>query len=572
MDIEQLVASRLKASLVDAGLSEQITYSEEQLRSVLLTFLASIKEVASEVCSPFNSFALLCALQHNIPVNIIKPKLGFEADAQILFNNATALAFRFSSPIRQAKTTFNRADYALIAESDDLSWLECYLEVIRQIYYLVEVIDFTVKKLRCLGKGARATIDLSTKDIPAMIKMEIPVELLERMGQYDERLIRNQNILVKQAIPLGFVQPESPLRCVVVNPNWSEFRKGNLDPAPTPLVFGMDAIYTFVSIHSEEILKIFDKRVHAEDLFVFMAALFQPLVEKALNNTRFAGQGYSFTGEQELSAYIANCAPNIYAECFGHEVFSNGTPFILESLSQHYWQEVVPRMLSFVSHDFALRDSIDPILFRPVKFAYKCDDGTIFLHLGSVIHFFAYFLDQFQNTGQFGEIKGRTLEALLLFIIESIPGFKRIWESGRKLEYQVAGKMGTDVDVFVQRDELALLISCKSHGVNREYELGNGQECWDRSEESKAELRFARQTAMVMAEHREELNLPKNIKGILPFVCTGWPEYLFEPTEDYFMDDGTPRIMTVREIEEFCRNIDSISLGKLLYDPWIVAV
>jgi hypothetical protein len=266
-----------------------------------------------------------------------------------------------------------------------------------------------------------------------MIKMDIPLELQQSVSQYDERLIRNQDILIKQAIPLGIVKPESPLKCVVVNPNWREFRKGNLNPPPIPVVFGMDAIYTFASLHSEEIIQIFNKRVHVEDLFVFMAALFKPLVEDALNNRRFAGQGYSFTDEQHLIDYIADCTPNIYRDCFSQQVFEDGTPFVLESLDKEYWKEVAPPMLRFVSHDFGSRDSIDPLLLRPMKLAYWCDDGTVFLHLGSVLHFFMYFLDQFQKTGQFGEIKGKTLEALLLAIIESIGGFKRIWEPGRKL-------------------------------------------------------------------------------------------------------------------------------------------
>jgi hypothetical protein len=294
LDVERLVISKLKISLINAGLSERVIYTEGDLRLVLITFLESLEEIASQVCKPFNSLALLCALQHYIPIHIIKPKLGFEADVQILFNNAAALAFRFCSPTSEAKIKLNRADYARIAKNNDLSWLEDYSEVILQIYYVVDVIDFAMKNLRQLGKGASATIDLSVDDISTVIKMYTPLELQQRMSQYDERLIRNQDILIKQAIPLGIVKPESPLKGVVVNPNWNEFRKGNLNPSPIPVIFGMDAIYAFTSLHSEEILHIFNRRVHVEDLFVFMSALFKPLVEDALNNKRFAGQGYVF--------------------------------------------------------------------------------------------------------------------------------------------------------------------------------------------------------------------------------------------------------------------------------------
>ncbi len=133
-------------------------------------------------------------------------------------------------------------------------------------------------------------------------------------------------------------------------------------------------------------------------------------------------------------------------------------------------------------------------------------------------------------------------------------------------------KKSTDVDVFVQRNEFAFLISCKSYGINRKYELGEGQTCWSRSEDSKSWLRFAHQTAQVIAKYHNELQLPKELKGIMPFVCVGWPEYLYEPSQDYFMKDGTPRIATMREIEQFCKSIDNSKAKELFSDPWMVGI
>lgn len=570
MNIDRLVASKLKIALKDAGLPSKETCQEEQLRPALLDFLGSLEEIASETCSPFNPFGVLCALQHFIPRYIIEPRAGFEADMQILFNNAAALAFRFSSSTQDARTKFTPDDYKLVAKSQDTSWLDQYSDALLKIHILVSIIDNTLKRLRLLGKGAKATVDLSSDDVWTVLTMQVPPELQQKMSQYDDRVIRNEDILMKHAMPLGIASPESPLKCVVVNPNWAEFRKGNLNPPPVPVVFGMDAFYAVTSLHSDEIIQIFGKRVHVEDLFVFMAALFKPLVDDASRKVRFSGQGCNFVEEQQLIDYVASWAPTIYADCFRQQVFPDGTPCILESFDQSYWQEVVPHMLRFLSHDFASRDSIDYILFRPTRFAYRCDDGTIFLHLGTVIHFFMYLWDEFQKTGQFGEIKGKVFEVLSLEILESINGFKRIWEPGRKLNFPVAGKTGTDVDVFIQRNELAFLISCKSHGINREYELGNGQICWGRSDEAKSWLRFARHTANAISDHCEELKLPSEIKGICPLVCTGWPEYLYEPSQDYFMDDGIPRIATIREIEAFFKSIDDAKAQELLRDPWII--
>lgn len=38
------------------------------------------------------------------------------------------------------------------------------------------------------------------------------------------------------------------------------------------------------------------------------------------------------------------------------------------------------------------------------------------------------------------------------------------------------------------------------------------------------------------------------------------------------MFDGTPRIATIREIEQFYRNIDDMNLEKLFADSWAVLV
>jgi len=572
MNIERLTISKLETIIVDAGLIGKITYEEDQLRPILISFLKSLEEIACDACRPFNSFGLLCALAHYTPTNIASPQVGFEGDAQISFNNAATLAFRFSSSTNDAKVKFTPVDYKKIVEANDLSWVEDYSEILLQIYYLVHIIDIFLKILRQLGKGASATIDLTANDISTIIQMQIPAELQQKMREYDERLIHNQSIFIKSAIPLGAIKPESPLNCVVVNPNWAEYRKGNLNPPPIPRIFGMDAIYTITSFLADDILQIFNRRIHVEDLFVFLSALFKPLVENALNDVRFAGQGYSFVEEQHLIDYIVDWAPKIYVDCFNQGAFPDDTPFVLESLSQSYWREVAPQLLRFISHDFIDRDSIDHLLLRPNKFAYRCDNGTIFLHLGSVSHFFMYLLDEFQKSGKFGEIKGKTFELLLLQLIESIKGFHRIWNPRYELKLPVGKRTSTDIDAFVRWNEIAFLISCKSYGINREYELGNGQTCWDRSGDAKSWLNFTHQTAKVIARHHEELKLPKGLRGIMPLVCTGWPEYLYDPSQDYFMEDGTPRIATMREIEQFCNSFDNIKAAALLSDPWMVSI
>ncbi|UCH51023.1 MAG: hypothetical protein JSV54_08480, partial [Chloroflexota bacterium] len=97
MDIGQLTFLKLKNAIRNADITGGKTYEENELRPVLLSFLESLDDLASEACKPFNSLGLLCALQHHIPIDIMKPQAGFEGDVQMSFNNAAMLAFRFSS-------------------------------------------------------------------------------------------------------------------------------------------------------------------------------------------------------------------------------------------------------------------------------------------------------------------------------------------------------------------------------------------------------------------------------------------------------------------------------------------
>ena len=100
MDIEKLTILKLKKAIRDAGIIGEASYEENELRPVLLSFLESLDDIALEVCKPYNSLGLLCALEHYIPIHIMKPKVGFEGDVQILFNNAASLAnFAVSSAL-----------------------------------------------------------------------------------------------------------------------------------------------------------------------------------------------------------------------------------------------------------------------------------------------------------------------------------------------------------------------------------------------------------------------------------------------------------------------------------------
>ena len=76
MDIEKLTVSKLKNAIKDAGITDVAIYEEDELRPALLSFLESLDDIASEVCKPYNSFGLLCALEHYIPIHIMKPQAG----------------------------------------------------------------------------------------------------------------------------------------------------------------------------------------------------------------------------------------------------------------------------------------------------------------------------------------------------------------------------------------------------------------------------------------------------------------------------------------------------------------
>jgi hypothetical protein len=123
LDVYGAIISKLKSELRRASLHEGDTYEEEQLKPAVMSFLNSLEGFASEVCRPFNQLGLLCALQHNVPAYLLKPREGFEGDMQMLFNKAAALAFHFCSATRDARIKLDHASYHRIAETGDTSWL-----------------------------------------------------------------------------------------------------------------------------------------------------------------------------------------------------------------------------------------------------------------------------------------------------------------------------------------------------------------------------------------------------------------------------------------------------------------
>lgn len=570
--LQQSLSSSLKAELSSEGLSNGGEYEESQIKPPLLRFLKMLDSIASEVCKPYTAFGLLCALQHNVPEWVATPQEGFEPDAQTLFNDAAALAFRFGSSARSAMVSFTPADYAEAQGVNDRSWMRRHLEVTQKIYDVAGAIDNTVKNLRVLGKGAKAHLDLSAQSISQVVIPECSAEFRQRMTEYDERLIQNQSILISYGLPFSVSEPSSPLKGVVVHPNWPEYKRGDLDPEPMARVFDMEMLYFATTLHAEEIMRHFDTRVYVEDLFVFLATLLKPLVDRALQGSGFGGQGYTFCHEDEIIDYVVSEAPHMYAACHNHVFSHYRDAFVAESVSTGYWQRVIRRLLDFTVQDFASRDSIDTQIFRPKKFAYRCEDGTVFFHLGSVLQFLTHLWDGFQRTGQAANTKGKLFEKSVLTVLESEEGFYRVWDTGRKLDFRVGHKMKTDVDVFIRRKEIGFLISCKSYGVNRRLELGDGQSWWKRSEDAKAWLRFAHETAKTVAEHHEELGLPPELKVIHPLVCTGWPEYLFEPYEDYSFQNGMPRIATLNEILSFFKDLNDAKAANLISDPWAVEI
>jgi hypothetical protein len=126
-----------------------------------------------------------------------------------------------------------------------------------------------------------------------------------------------------------------------------------------------------------------------------------------------------------------------------------------------------------------------------------------------------------------------------------------------------------EADVYVAKGEFLFLIDCKACGVSERYLKGDALHVRRRWSKVLDWLKESDRRALRLANEPVGANysLGKNLKYLVPIVCSSICEYFWDWGEGLFLDASTPRVCTLKEL---CTVIDRVEELQLQNKPYTV--
>ena len=127
-----------------------------------------------------------------------------------------------------------------------------------------------------------------------------------------------------------------------------------------------------------------------------------------------------------------------------------------------------------------------------------------------------------------------------------------------------------EVDASFYLGKFLFILECKSVNVSFGFDKGDVKSLNYRIEKSKEGLNQVEDTALFIAKNKHNLTkqIPKSVKYIIPILITPFPEYMWEKSENLFLDKDLPRVLTLKELQQ----IKNMDLNKLIGRPYVVKV
>ena len=162
-------------------------------------------------------------------------------------------------------------------------------------------------------------------------------------------------------------------------------------------------------------------------------------------------------------------------------------------------------------------------------------------------------------SGESGNKKSAHFEIMTNEKIKDIFGQKSHW-IGRS-EIKNHEKEAKEIDASFCINEFLFILECKSINVSFGFDMGDKHSLEFRKSKLEEALEEVRNKALFLARNKETLNkkLPSGIKYIVPLVVSSFPEYIWEQSEDLFINDDLPRILTIDDLEQIKKtNMESL--------------
>jgi hypothetical protein len=427
---------------------------------------------------------------------------------------------------------------------------------IYQIEYICHEFYQITVALRRIWKGGRLSITQEGN-----IRTPLPPQIQELVRLYDERqqmytaLLSNFGSIVDLDIPRQLEGPD-PFTLIVPTLNVDRFEISLDTPGENwrqvkgPMPFRPNYLLAPLSIHDYyDKLQKFHKCV--EQLYGFRPAELlcflqffstrelRRISDDVVARYQLLQRGYVLIKiPPELIDELA-ASQKAYLEELGLRL----------SLAQA--RQSVQKILDFLTYSeetiqsIDLRDRSSPKLFLPLDDALIADLSVLPLVLLSIFLGFANITDET------GLIKGvdfqdETYECLFA----KVPRLK-LWLCNYQLEFPDGSRK--DIDLSAYLDDILFVVECKAWSVPYEFHRGEPTAIRSRTKRLKKALAKLDGLCDKLAAFPQGKNydIPSHVAGIVPVICTPFPEYIHSKNHKYFLSQKIPRICTPDELAAF---------------------
>lgn len=132
-----------------------------------------------------------------------------------------------------------------------------------------------------------------------------------------------------------------------------------------------------------------------------------------------------------------------------------------------------------------------------------------------------------------------------------------------------------DIDLSPVKSGILFLVECKTRRISPGFERGDYRAVKNRwgwiASNKNSWLNQADSLAKKISTSPTWDNgqIPKNIKYVVPLVCSSFHEYIWEDKERHFLNKEVPRISTIGELTEYLKSFNKRELSK---KPYIIRV
>jgi hypothetical protein len=232
---------------------------------------------------------------------------------------------------------------------------------------------------------------------------------------------------------------------------------------------------------------------------------------------------------------------------------------------------VLERFLKLLEHDAGALDQYDFFTWHSAGVLLPFGDMTV-LDLCQISQKFTQVVRSLQLGPEMRTVKGGTFETVVASQIEKycrgisfpIPQSQELYREGSNNPF-------AEVDVYISKGDVLFLVDCKACCVSRRYLKGEPPQVAHRWAKVQDWIRESdrRARAIALRPIGDNYAIPDSCRCIVPIVCSSFPEYFFDLSEEMLLTESIPRVCTLPELLEVLNRCEALNLSQ---KPYAVAI